>query len=82
MDDENKEKWMEAMQDEMKSLHENKMFDLVKLPNGKRVLKNKWVFRIKHEEHRVHPRFIDSETYDSLDNEVYDSSSEINFILN
>ena len=45
------------MQDEMNSLHENKMFDLVKLPNGKRALKNKWVFRIKHEEHGVHPRF-------------------------
>lgn len=57
MNDENKKKWMEAMQDKMKSLHETKTFDLVKLPNGKRALKNKWVFRIKHEEHGVHPRF-------------------------
>ena len=57
MNDENKEKWMKVMQDEMKSLHENKTFDLVKLPNGKKALKNKWVFRIKHEEHGVHPRF-------------------------
>ena len=54
---EHKEKWFEAMQDEMKSLHENKTFELVKLPEGKRALKNKWVFRIKHEEHSLQPRF-------------------------
>ncbi|KAL5842405.1 hypothetical protein ACOSQ3_013008 [Xanthoceras sorbifolium] len=57
MDDESKQKWIEAMQDEMKSLHENKTFELVKLPKGKKALKNKWVFRIKHEEHSSHPRF-------------------------
>ena len=45
------------MQDEMKSLHENKTFELVKLPEGKRALKNKWVFRIKHEEHSLQPWF-------------------------
>ena len=37
------------MQDEiMKSLHENRTFELVKFPIGKRALKNRWVFRIKH----------------------------------
>ena len=45
------------MQDEMKSLYENKTFELVKLPAGKRALKNKWVFRIKQEEHSLQPRF-------------------------
>ena len=42
---------------EMKSLHENKTFELVKLPKGKRALKNKWVFRIKHEEHSSNARY-------------------------
>jgi len=57
IDDEHKEKWIEAMQDEMKSLHENKTFELVKLPKGKRALKNKWVFKMKHDEHNSLPRF-------------------------
>jgi ATP-binding cassette subfamily B (MDR/TAP) protein 1 len=29
----------------------------VKLPKGKKVLKNKWVYRIKQEEHMSHPRY-------------------------
>jgi hypothetical protein len=44
---EHKNKWLEAMQDEMKSLHENNTFELVELPRGKKVLKNKWVYRVK-----------------------------------
>lgn len=39
--DEHNQKWFEAMHDEMRSLHENKTFELVKLPEGKRALKNK-----------------------------------------
>ena len=57
MEDEHKKEWMEAMQDEMDSLHENQTFELVKLPKGKRTLKNKWVYRIKQEEHILHPRY-------------------------
>ncbi|RVW34206.1 Retrovirus-related Pol polyprotein from transposon TNT 1-94 [Vitis vinifera] len=36
MEDENKMKWVDAMQDEMESLHENHSFELVKLPKGKK----------------------------------------------
>ena len=57
MEDEHKEEWIEAMQDEMKSLHENNTFELVKLPKGKRALTNKWVYRVKHEEHSSRPRY-------------------------
>ena len=57
MEDEHKKKWIEAMEDEMKSLHENRTFKLVKLPKGKRALKNRWVLRIKHDEHNSNPRF-------------------------
>ena len=51
MEDENKMKWVDAMQDEMNSLHENHSFELVKLPKGKIALKNKWVYKVKQEEH-------------------------------
>ncbi|RVW40094.1 Retrovirus-related Pol polyprotein from transposon TNT 1-94 [Vitis vinifera] len=39
MEDENKMKWVDAMQDEMESLHENHSFELVKLPKGKKALR-------------------------------------------
>ena len=31
----------------MKSLNENHTYDLVKPPKGKKVLKNKWIYRLK-----------------------------------
>ncbi|WKA04180.1 hypothetical protein VitviT2T_022237 [Vitis vinifera] len=57
MKDENKMMWVDAMRDEMESLHENHSFELVKLPKGKRALKNKWVYRVKQEEHTSQPRY-------------------------
>ena len=48
---------MEAMQEEMDSLHQNHTYELVKLPKAKKALKNKWVYRIKQEEHMLHPRY-------------------------
>ena len=57
MKDEHKNQWIEAMQDEMKSLHENHTYELVKLSKGMRGLKNKWVFKLKVEEHNLKPRY-------------------------
>ena len=45
------------MQDEIKSLHENHSYKLVKLPKGKRALKNKRVYRVKQEEHVSQPHY-------------------------
>lgn len=45
MSHEHKGEWIKAMPEEIKSLHENHTFELVKLPKGKRAFKNKWVFR-------------------------------------
>lgn len=42
-------KWEKAMQEEMSSLEINNTWDLVRKPEDKRVLQNKWVYRIKHE---------------------------------
>ena len=57
MKDEKKKEWKKAMQEETDSLHTNHTYELVKLPKGKKVLKNKWVYRIKQEEHTTHPRY-------------------------
>ena len=45
------------MQDELKSLHENHTFELVKLPKGKRTLTNKWVYKLKTEENSSQLRY-------------------------
>ena len=52
-----KNQCLEAMQDEMKSLHKNHTYDLVELPKGKRALKNKWVFKCKIEPNISQPRY-------------------------
>ena len=36
--------WKLTMEEEIKSLHQNQTWELVKLPKGKRVIGNKWVY--------------------------------------
>jgi len=45
------------MKDEIKSLHDNHTFDLVKLPKGKRALDNRWIYRVKHESNSTSSRY-------------------------
>ena len=40
-------KWMIAMQEEMKSLHKNGTWDMVRLPKGKKAIRCKCVFKKK-----------------------------------
>ena len=49
LESEEKQKWLDAMQYEMKSLHANHTYDLVKLPKGKRALENRWIFKVKQD---------------------------------
>ena len=42
-----REHWMSAMQQEMDSIYKNDVYDLVKLPEGKRALNSRWVFKKK-----------------------------------
>ena len=42
--------WQEAMKDELKSLSDNNVWDLVDCPAGRNVVENKWVYRLK-----IHP---------------------------
>jgi hypothetical protein len=37
--------WKEAMVEEMESLHKNGTWDLDELPNGRRLVGSKWVFK-------------------------------------
>ena len=46
---ESKKEWVKAMQEKVRSLLENHTYDLVKLPQGKKALGNKWVYRLKTE---------------------------------
>ncbi|KAE8685043.1 hypothetical protein F3Y22_tig00111101pilonHSYRG00028 [Hibiscus syriacus] len=39
--------WMMAMQEEIEVLHKNNTWDLVPLPQGRKPIGNKWVFKIK-----------------------------------
>ncbi|KAL4324380.1 hypothetical protein GQ457_11G032480 [Hibiscus cannabinus] len=56
MEDDHKEEWLKAMQEEMQSLHENQTYDLVELPKGRRALKNKWVYKLKTDVSNKKPR--------------------------
>jgi hypothetical protein len=47
---ETKKKWEQGMKEEMDSLVNNHTWDLVQLPEGKRALKNKWVYKLKEED--------------------------------
>ena len=57
MADSHKIEWVKAMQEEMKSLHENHTYDLVELPKGRKALRNKWVYKLKNEENNPRPRY-------------------------
>ena len=42
-----KEFWIKAMQEEMESMKNNHVWDLVELSSDRKVIGNKWVLRIK-----------------------------------
>ena len=44
------DKWQQAMNSEMESLRENGVYELVDRPEGNKVVKSKWVFRVKTNE--------------------------------
>ena len=52
-----KGEWLKAMENEKESLHESHTYDLVKLPKGKRALKNKWVCKLKTEEQNSQSKY-------------------------
>lgn len=47
LEGEHSAKWREAMESEMASLRENNVYELVDRPKGKKVVKSRWVLRVK-----------------------------------
>ena len=43
----NKTEWLKVMDDEMKSLHDNHTWELIKKPTGARLVSCKWIFKVK-----------------------------------
>ena len=41
------DKWLEAMKSEMGSMYENQVWTLVDLPDGRKAVENKWIFKRK-----------------------------------
>ena len=42
-------KWLNAMNDELKSIKDNDIWDLVELPKGRKLIGCKWVFKTKRD---------------------------------
>ena len=49
--------WYSDVQDEINSFHENHIYDLMELPEGKRALRNKGVLKLKIGEDGCPPRY-------------------------
>jgi len=47
MQDSNSEKWIKAMNEEYKSMQDNKVWELVPLPEGVKLIGCKWIFKTK-----------------------------------
>ena len=50
-------KWLEAMEDEMKSIKTNGDWDLETIPKGAKMVGCKWVYKTKHDSKRNIERF-------------------------
>jgi len=57
LESDEKQQWLDVMQDEMKCLHDNHTYDLVKLPKGKRTLENMWIFKVKQDANSTFPKY-------------------------
>ncbi|KAL3613382.1 hypothetical protein CASFOL_042795 [Castilleja foliolosa] len=49
MQDSNSQNWIDAMNEEYKSMQDNKVWDLVPLPEGKKPIGCKWIFKTKRD---------------------------------
>ena len=46
---ENSTLWLYAMEEELKSMKDNEVWDLVELPKGIKTIGCKWIFKTKHD---------------------------------
>ena len=52
-----RENWIMAMEEELESMRVNQVWELVDLPEGRRVIGNKWVLKVKHKADGLVERF-------------------------
>ena len=52
-----KASWLQAMKDELKSIEDNRTWDLVDLPAGRKAIGSKWVFKLKEENDGNAPKY-------------------------
>jgi transposase InsO family protein len=52
-----KHQWMEAMNEELDAIEENQTWELTTLPQGRKAIGSKWVFKTKRDEHGNISRF-------------------------
>ena len=45
----NSSKWLESIEDELRSMSSNKVWDLVEIPDGVKPVGSKWVFKTKYD---------------------------------
>ena len=53
----NAHKWIDAMNEEMKSMHDNDVWDLVQLPEGLKPISCKWIFKTKSDSKGITERY-------------------------
>jgi hypothetical protein len=51
MGDPNSSKWLEAMEDEMRLMSSNNVWDLEEIPKGAKIVGCKWVYKTKYDSH-------------------------------
>ncbi|KAM1164645.1 hypothetical protein ACFX13_024764 [Malus domestica] len=80
-------KWVNAMKVEMEALEKNSTWDLVPLPNGKKVVGCRWVFTIKHKAdgsiNRYKARLVDkgyTQTYGADYHEMFAPVAKLNTV--
>ena len=44
----NRGKWFQAMQEELKSISDNETWELMDLPEGRKAIGSKWVYKVKY----------------------------------
>ncbi|XP_043279552.1 uncharacterized mitochondrial protein AtMg00820-like [Venturia canescens] len=57
VENENSEKWKRAMNEEIKALLKNQVWELTDAPKNRRIVDNKWTFKIKRDENGNIKRF-------------------------
>lgn len=57
MESSNSQKWIDAMYEEMRSMKDNEVWDLVSLPEGVKPIGCKWIFKTKRDSKGIVERY-------------------------